>query len=100
MRNNLRERLTLIDEADKLRCSANLALTLQPFCDDDEAFLYAVEHYVKAAEKYRQAGVGLYARQCFVEAASCRQHLEDELVAQSLNEQAERIPILWEAHDE
>jgi hypothetical protein len=83
------DRQSLIKTADEMRCSAERALTLQPFHCDPEAFLWAAEHCVEAAELYGQAGLGLRARESLMEAARCWEHLE-------LREQAERIPVLWE----
>ena len=93
------ERQALIGVADELRCSANRALTLQPFHCDLEAFHLAAEHYAEAAELYAKVGLSLYARQCLVEAAKCWEHLEDQSLAELLRAQAERIPVLWEEYE-
>lgn len=93
-------RMALIAEADKLRHSANLALTLQPFHCDDEAFLFAVHKYVAAAEMYRRVGVGFLAKRCLLEAADCWERLDDRPLAESLREQADRLSVPWEGSDD
>ena len=95
----MNERPALIEAADELRCSANRALTLQPFHCDPEAFLWAADHYREAAEFYGQAGLGLRARECLLKAARCWEHLDDQPLADLLHEQAERIPVSWEENE-
>lgn len=96
----MNERMALIGAADELRCSANRALTLQPFHCDPEAFLWAAERYAEAAEFYAKVGLSVYARQCLVEAAKCWEHLEDQPLADLLREQAKQISTLWESNDD
>jgi hypothetical protein len=51
--------------------------------------------FEKAAQNYRDAGLGLLARQCWEEAAQCNRRLfNDRKVAFCLQER-DAIPILW-----
>lgn len=60
----------------------------------------AAHMFVKAAKRYRRAGLGLLAQECWDEAAQCYRRLFDEKRATRCESERDAIPVLWAGDEE
>lgn len=55
--------------------------------------------FVRAAKRYRDAGLGLLSRECWDQAAQCYRRLFDEKRAARCETERDAIPVLWDGDD-